>query len=109
VITLNGVPYTKGLGAHANSEIRYALNGQYATFASDMGIDDEVGTLGSVIFEVWADGVKLYDSGKMTGTTATKSATVNVSGKQEIRLIIKDSGDGNSNDHADWANARLLR
>jgi glucose/arabinose dehydrogenase len=109
VITLNGVPYTKGLGVHANSEIRYALNGQYSTFASDIGIDDEVGTLGSVIFEVWADGVKLYDSGKMTGASATKNATINVSGKQEIRLIIRDGGDGNSNDHADWANARLLR
>lgn len=108
-ITLNGVPYTKGLGAHAFSEIRYPLNGQYVTFASDIGIDDEVGGSGSVTFEVWADGVKHYDSGIMTGASTTKNVSVNVSGKQELRLIIRDGADGNANDHADWANARLLR
>jgi glucose/arabinose dehydrogenase/chitodextrinase len=108
-ITLNGVPYTKGLGVHAYSEIRYALNGQYATFASDIGIDDEVGSNGSVTFEVWADGAKLFDSGVMTGASATKNAAVNVSGKQELRLIVREGADGNANDHADWANARLLR
>lgn len=108
-ITLNGLPYAKGLGVHAYSEIRYALNGQYATFASDIGIDDEVGSNGSVTFEVWTDGVKLFDSGIMTGASATKNVTVNVSGKQELRLIVRDGANGNANDHADWANARLLR
>lgn len=103
------MPYTKGLGVHANSEIRYALNGQYASFASDIGVDDEVGISGSVTFEVWADGVKLYDSGAMTGASATKNVNVNLPGKQELRLIVRDNGDGNAKDHGDWANARLLR
>ena len=109
VITLNGVTYAKGLGVHAASEIRYALNGQYASFASDIGVDDEVSFDSSVTFEVWADGVKLYDSGLMTPTSTTKAINLNVSGKQELRLIVRDGGNGNAYDHADWANARLLR
>ena len=40
-ITLNGVTYAKGLGTHAVSQIVYTIGGQYSTFASDVGIDDE--------------------------------------------------------------------
>jgi hypothetical protein len=29
----------------------------------DVGVDDEVGVNGSVVFQVWADGAKIFDSG----------------------------------------------
>jgi len=41
-IRINGVIYTKGLGAHSYSEYVYELNQGYTTFLSDIGIDDEV-------------------------------------------------------------------
>ncbi|CAN5505061.1 hypothetical protein BH09PLA1_BH09PLA1_33340 [soil metagenome] len=109
-ITLNGVTYAKGLGVHAASELRYTLSGNYNQFLADVGVDDEVGSGGSVVFQVWDNlGNKLYDSGSMGGLTATKSITLDVTGKQELRLIVTDSGNGNNSDHADWANARLLK
>ena len=108
VISLRGVAYAKGLGVHAGSEIRIVLGGAFATFRSDIGVDDEVGQAGSVTFQVWADGRKLYDSGRMTGGSAVPSITVDVSGCRELRLIVGDGGDGNSFDHADWAGARLV-
>ena len=40
---MRGTTYAKGLGTHAVSSIAYALNGSYGTFASDVGVDDEVG------------------------------------------------------------------
>jgi len=40
-ITLGGKVYPKGLGTHAPSEIVYNLDGKYATFTADVGIDDE--------------------------------------------------------------------
>jgi hypothetical protein len=107
-ITLNGVTYAKGLGVHATSELRYALGGQYATFLADVGVDDEVGNAGSVVFQVWADGTKLFDSGTMTGSSATRAVNVTVAGKNELRLIVTDAGNGISDDHADWAGARLI-
>ena len=107
-LTLNGAVYAKGLGVHATSDVRFKLGGNYQTFVSDVGVDDFTGSQGSVKFEVWADGVQLYDSGVMTGATATKGISVSVAGRQELKLIVTQAGDGPSYDHADWAGARLF-
>ncbi len=72
-ITLNGVTYSKGLGVHGASDVRYSLSGLCSNFLSDIGMDDEVGTNGSVVFQVWTDGTLVYDSGAMTGSTATQA------------------------------------
>jgi glucose/arabinose dehydrogenase len=106
-ITLNGTTYLKGLGTNANSDIRYSMAGKCTSFNSDIGVDDEVGTRGSVIFRVFLDGTKVYDSGTMTGSTSTKSISVNTTGKNQLRLYVDLSTNGNSHDHADWANARI--
>ena len=106
IITLNGVTYAKGLGAHAVSNIVINLNKQYGTFLSDIGVDDETGP-GTVVFQVWGDGVKLYDSGLMTQTSTTKNVSVNVSNVTQLTLTVTNGGDNIDYDHADWANARL--
>ena len=108
-IRLNGVTYTKGLGVHAASELRYNLGGNYARFVSDIGVDDEVGSSGSVVFEVWTDGTRIFNSSTLTGTSQTQRVDVSVAGKNELRLIVTDAGNGNGYDHADWADAKLLR
>lgn len=107
VITLNGVTYNKGLGVHAFSEITLNLNGLYTSFLSDIGIDDESGSAGSVIFQVYLDDIKVYDSGVMTGATATRSVNIDVTGRNKLQLIVTNAGDNPDDDHADWANARL--
>ena len=106
-ITLNGQTYARGLGVHAPSDVRFRLDGQCTAFQSFVGLDDEVGSNGSVIFQVWADGVQLYDSGVMTGATATRTATANLTGRQELALIVTTGGDNPNYDHADWADATI--
>jgi hypothetical protein len=106
-LTLNGVLYAKGLGAHAPSDVRYALNGTCTLLTVNIGVDDEVGANGSVVFQVWTDGVQRFDSGVMTGATATRSVYVSVAGATELALIVTDGGDGADFDHADWADAQL--
>jgi NPCBM/NEW2 domain/Right handed beta helix region len=106
-ITLNGTTYAKGLGIHAPSTIKYSLAGTCTAFTAAAGMDDESGSNGSVIFQVWADGTKLYDSGTMTGVTATKPVAVNLTNRSELSLVVTDAGNGNSYDHADWADAQL--
>jgi hypothetical protein len=71
-----------------------------------VGIDDEV-SLGSVVFEVYVGTTKIYDSGTMTSTSATKQVDVAITGATELRLVVTEAGDGNAHDHADWANARV--
>ncbi|MQA28774.1 MAG: hypothetical protein GEU82_02895 [Luteitalea sp.] len=107
-LTLNGVTYAKGLGAHGSSDIRYALNAGCSQLTAVVGVDDEKGADGSVVFQVWADGVKRYDSGLMTGAMPGVSINVGISGAKDLALILTDGGDGNSSDHGDWANAQVI-
>ncbi|MHC0433427.1 NPCBM/NEW2 domain-containing protein [Streptomyces sp. O3] len=109
-IKLNGTTYPKGIGTHANGSITYALDGDYARFQSDVGVDDEVSLNSTVRFEVWGDGVKLYESpATMTPSSATRSVDVSVAGVKSLVLKVTDAGDGINSDHADWAGARLVR
>lgn len=107
IITLDGKKYEKGIGTHANSEIVYEIGGKYSKFTSDIGVDDEVGDYGSLIFRVFGDGKLLYESGTLTGKDAAEKVDVDASNVNELKLVVTDAGDGMSNDHADWANAKL--
>ena len=107
-ITLNGVTYSKGLGVHAYSEVTYDLGSAFSLFVSDIGVDDENDPNGSVVFRVLADGNEVFNSGVMTNASTTQTVDVDVSGVNELKLIVEDGGDGNGSDHADWADARFF-
>lgn len=106
-LTVAGETYAKGLGVHAPSDIRFALGGTCTTFSAAAGIDDETAGGGSVTFEVWLDGVRVVASGVVRGGSVPLSGVLDVSGRQELRLVVTDGGDGTTGDHADWADARL--
>jgi glucose/arabinose dehydrogenase len=106
-VTLEGVTFQKGLGVHAASDVRFAVPSGCSRFGASVGVDDEVGSRGSVVFRVLLDGVTAYDSGTMTGASATKTVDLDVVGKAELRLVVTNAGDGGDYDHADWADARL--
>jgi glucose/arabinose dehydrogenase len=108
-ISIGGIPYPKGLGVHAPADVRYNLGGTCSgDFVSDVGVDDEVGDRGTVAFQVYLDGVLAFDSGTMAGTDARQSVNVSVAGKNELRLVVTDAGDGKSYDHASWGGARVM-
>jgi hypothetical protein len=106
-ITIAGQTFASGLGAHAPSVVTVNLGGGCSGFEADVGVDDEVGGVGSVQFQVWGDGKKLFDSGVVRGTENAIGAYANVTGVQTMKLIVLDGGDGVDSDHADWGNARL--
>jgi len=56
---------------------------------------------------VLLDNVKVFDSTKMTNASATQSVLVNTTGKNQLRLVVTNAGDGAACDHAAWASARL--
>ncbi|MFD0716666.1 NPCBM/NEW2 domain-containing protein [Paenibacillus sp. GCM10027626] len=105
------VAYDKGIGTHANSEIIYDIAGRgYGRFQGYVGLDQEknMSDVGSVDFQVWADGEKLFDSGTMKRDTPAKFVDVDVSGRKQLKLVVTDAGDGIGNDHADWADAQFI-
>jgi len=107
-MSIGGVPYQRGLGVHAPSDLRFNLNRACSgNLVVDLGVDDEVADNGSVVFQVYLDGTLAYDSGALTGASLRKTAIVSVANKAELRLIVTDGGNGNGNDHADWGGARI--
>lgn len=107
-LSIGGNPYAKGLGVHAPSEVRFNLGGMCSTFSAVTGIADEFRQRGSVVFQVWADGTKLYDSGLFNGTMNKQNVTVDVTDRDELALIVTDAADGNGGDHANWADAKVI-
>ncbi len=114
-IMIGGQQYGKGLGCIANSVIVYDLDGQYATFACRIGIDNEVSGASnpdpSVFMTVFADGRLKYESGAIYRNTTPKDVNVDVRGVKKLVLRVADNWDDNGNDwndHCDWADARLI-
>lgn len=107
-ITINGQTYTKGLGAHAYAEIVYNVNSQYSQFLSDIGADDETCTSASIQFEVYGDNVLKYQSPVLTQADNALPVNVNIENVNQLKLIIRDGGNGIGCDHGDWAGARLV-
>jgi hypothetical protein len=104
-----GKKLARGLGSHANGRILYELAGAgFKTFRCQVGRDEHAGD-GIVVLQVWADGKKLFDSGPMTKAVPAKPFEVNVAGAATLELRALDGGDGISGDHANWAEAQLLR
>ncbi|WP_329530826.1 NPCBM/NEW2 domain-containing protein [Streptomyces sp. NBC_01450] len=106
-ITLGGVVYAKGLGAHAPSAVEYYTGKRCRTVTADVGVDDEKGANGTVAFEIWADGTLVASTGVLTNAMPAQPVSADVTGAEVVRLVVTDGGDGVDSDHADWANARL--
>lgn len=107
-ITIDGYTFDKGLGTHAGSEVVYFLDKKYSRFIAFIGVDDETSRTGSVVFHVFADGLKIFDSGIIQGGDEPRELDLDISGKDELKLVVTDAGDGITCDHADWADARIV-
>ena len=66
-LTINGKTYSKGIGAHAASDVRVTIPAGCTTFKAVIGVDDEVGANGSVRFEVYGDSTRLFRSAVVRG------------------------------------------
>ncbi|NKE60143.1 alpha-glucosidase [Lentzea sp. PSKA42] len=106
-LSIGGVTYAKGLGAHAPSEVSVYLGRGCEGFAAKIGLDDETEQPGSVAFQVIGDDKLLYDSGVLKGKGAAVPIDVDVTGVRMLSLRVTDGGDGRNFDHADWAEAAL--
>jgi alpha-galactosidase len=106
-LTLADRSYGKGLGVHAPSDVRYDLGGTCMAFAADIGLDAEVGQNGTAIFQVWADGALIYDSGALHGGMAPVPVHLDIPGVHELRLVVAPVDWVIDYAHADWADARV--
>ena len=102
-ITVNGVTYAKGLGTNAVSDVRLYLGGTCSRLTAQVGVDDEQNGAGTVTFSVLADGTALATTPTLRGHQPAAAVDVDLTGAQILDLVVGDGGDGNGNDHGDWA------
>lgn len=107
-LRMRSISYSKGIGMVPTSSVQYLLGGVVSRFHARIGVDDDAGTGGSVVFQLFADGTKIYDSGTMTALMSPKDIDIDLTGKQKCMLLVADAGDGAVNDYADWANASFV-
>ena len=107
-ITVNDQTYKRGIGAMSGSELVYGLDGTWDRLSGHVGMDDEVGDAGSVMFRVYADGKLVFESPNQTGKSVKQLMDLNVKGVKTLRLVLLDGGDGSKDDHGDWIDARLI-
>ncbi|MGH3714863.1 MAG: NPCBM/NEW2 domain-containing protein [Micromonosporaceae bacterium] len=105
-LSVAGVNYPKGVGAHAASDIAVSATGCERLVAV-AGIDAETGGRGSVSFQVVADGTTIYSSGTLVPGTAAV-IDLDVTGRSQLRLVVGNGADNIDFDHADWASAQLV-
>ena len=106
-LQIGTLSFDRGIGAHAPSKIVVDLGGSCSLFLADVGVDEEVGSAGSVVFEVRDGDTVLASSGPVRGSQAAVPLSAEVDGLSSVSLIVTTAGDGPANDHADWGNARF--
>ncbi len=110
-LRIGGHQYAKGLGVHAPSVVKYAVNQGYERFKAEIGIDDEVdnSNCGSVVFKIFNEGVAnpIYTSPELNYNALPLPVDINISAVNTLRLEVYIGNGGDVCDHADWANARL--
>ncbi|MEV6008093.1 beta-galactosidase [Streptomyces sp. NPDC051976] len=104
-LKLGGTTYAKGLGTNSPSDVQIYLDGRCSRFTATVGVDN--GDPGTVTFSVLLDGKVLTTTAVLNGKSAPVTLDVPVTGGQVLDLSVGDGGDGNGNDHGDWAEPTL--
>jgi hypothetical protein len=108
-LALSNRVFSRGIGTHASARIVYDLSGQnFRKFQAWAGADAANGA-GSLTVAVKVDGRVLFQSGLLTSRDAAARIDVDVTGARELELVVGDGGNGITGDHADFADAKLLR
>jgi alpha-galactosidase len=106
-LSIHGTVYPHGLWVNSVATIYYYLGGNCSTFTTDLGLDDSDKSTGAVVYQFYADGNQVYDSGVVTNSTPTIHASVNVSGAKVLELYVGE-GNGTINyGNADFGNPQL--
>lgn len=110
------VYFTKGMGAHASSQLTYDISEYsdiYTRFVAKLGIDSSMNGKGEVCFKITAsnDGIEwieLYKSDPITSSQNALEVDINIENYKYLRLS-SDKNGANANDHSVYADARIVK
>lgn len=99
--------YPKGIGLHSASRITWRLEGGYRRFVARLAVDDEVGMGGSLVGRVFLDSEVTYTSPALSAGQPPVDVTVDLGSARSLSLVVDYALGIDSQDHADWLEARL--
>ena len=110
-LRLAGSLYSRGLGMHARSQVRYILAGDCRRFEALVGLDTQESNLGSARIRIMADGKEVNLAGKtlLDARHPLYSLQVPLVGVKELTLETDFGPSGNVQARVNWADARLIR
>ena len=107
VISSHAKEYPYGLFAHAPSELKYALDGKYSTFVTEISIKETACGDGAS-FVVSIDDNEIYHSEQMLSSNKPIPLTLDISGGEVLKLVTI-SGEDMSCDWTIWGDPYLVR
>ncbi|MFA3877010.1 sigma-70 family RNA polymerase sigma factor [Streptomyces sp. MMCC 100] len=106
-LSIGGVRYAHGVTVNGRSSVTIDLNRDCSSYDALAGVDDLTMKLGKVHFSVYADGVRLWNSGMVKGGDPAVPVHVDISGRESLRLVTEPHSPFDSVALADWAQSRF--
>ncbi|MDX3499377.1 sigma-70 family RNA polymerase sigma factor [Streptomyces turgidiscabies] len=100
--------YARGVTVHGQSSVTVDLNRDCASYDALVGVDDMMLGVGRVRFSVFADGVRMWQSGVVQGGQEAVPVHVDLTGRRTIRLVVEPHSPFDSVVLADWAESRFM-
>ncbi|MGV9449587.1 sigma-70 family RNA polymerase sigma factor [Streptomyces sp. NPDC003635] len=105
--SIGGTRYAHGVTVHGASSVTIDLNRACSTYRAVVGVDDMSLGLGKMRFSVYADGVRLWQSGYVKGGDPAVSLSVNIAGRETVRLVVEPHSAFDKLVLADWAESKF--
>lgn len=106
-LTVNGVVYERGIGAHSIGRMLFDLDGKALSISGLAGADDNNLYAGKFQFKIIGDRKELWKSSVVKKGDPIQEFNVDLSGIDKVLLLVEECGDGIMYDHADWINVKV--
>ncbi|WP_461712039.1 NPCBM/NEW2 domain-containing protein, partial [Streptomyces sp. DSM 41013] len=106
-LSVDDVSYAHGVTVNGRSSVTIDLNRECSSYDALAGVDDLTMKLGKVHFSVYADDVRLWNSGMVKGGDPAVPVHVDITGRETLRLVTEPHSHFDSLALADWAQSRF--
>ena len=108
-LAIGGQQFARGIGTRATTTLWVELDGRTEKFLAAVGVDDgTTNSAAAVIFAIYGDGKKIWDSGVMRRDEPAKRVKLQLTGVRALLLKVDHAGESQPFDHADWADAYFI-
>src|SRR6185369_2110622 len=87
-LKIDGKTYVRGLALHSRCVLTYDLGGEFATFRTLLGFDEEAGDRGRVVCRIFADEKELFARPDLRAGEKPLPVDIPVKGAKQLRLEV---------------------